>query len=321
MVNFYHRFIPAAAQLLAPLYAALSTKNKSSKLLQWSEVMEQAFKFAKTKLSNATMLVHPHPSAITSLTVDASDTAVGAVLQHDCWQPLAFFSKQLRPSERKYSAFDKELLSLYLGIRHFLYFLEGREFVVFTDHKPLTFCMSKISDPWTNRQQQHLSFISEFTTDIRHVSGKDNIVADALSRATINALHTGVDYDTMAECQEKDSSVQAYRTTTSGLQLVDVPFGPSGKTILCDISTGRPRPIVPVEWRRQVFDLVHGLSHPSIRSSRALIATNLCGQAFENKLAHGPGPVLLVRFLKSIVTLRVHPKVFRYLYRNLTTST
>ena len=274
MVNFYHRFIPAAAQLLAPLYAALSTKNKSSKLLQWSEAMEQAFKYAKTKLSNATMLVHPHPSAITSLTVDASDTAVGAVLQQHidgCWQPLAFFSKQLRPPERKYSAFDRELLSLYLGIRHFRYFLEGREFVVFTDHKPLTFCMSKISDLWTNRQQRHLSFISEFTTDIRHVSGKDNIVADALSRATINALHTGVDYAAMAECQEKDPSVQAYRTTTSGLQLVDVPFGPSGKTLLCDISTGRTRPIVPVEWRRQVFDLVHGLSHPSIRTSRALI--------------------------------------------------
>ena len=85
------------------------------------------------------MLTHPRCTAPTSLTVDASDFAVGAVLQqlvHGVWQPLAFFSKQLRPPERKYSAFDRELLALYLGIRHFRYFLEGRQFIVFTDHKP-----------------------------------------------------------------------------------------------------------------------------------------------------------------------------------------
>ena len=302
MINFYHRFIPAAAQLLAPLYAALSTKNKSSKLLQWSE---QAFKSAKTKLSNATMLVHPHPSAITSLTVDASDTAVGAVLQQHidgCWQPLAFFSKQLLPPE------VQELLSLYLGIRHFQYFLDGREFVVFTDHKPLTFCMSKISDPLTNRQQRHLSFISEFTTDIRHVSGKDNIVADALSRATINDKRGLCRHGRMPRERPQCPSLQNnYFRSAIGR----CSFGPSGKTLLCDISTG---PIVPMEWRRQVFDLVHGLSHPSIRSSRALIATKFVWPGLRKQVGtYGPGPVLLVRFLKSIVTLRVHPKVFRYL--------
>ena len=60
--------------------------------------------------------------------------------------------------------------------------------VAFTDHKPLTFCMAKTSDMWSSRQQRHLAYISEFTTDIRHVQGKNNHVADALSRATISAL-------------------------------------------------------------------------------------------------------------------------------------
>ena len=111
MVNFYHRFIPAAAQLMSPLYTALAGKPKT---LVWSIAMEKAFQDTKAALAGATLLTHNAP---TSLMVDASEQAVGAVLQqlvHGVWQPLAFFSKQLRPPERKYmySAFDRELLAL-----------------------------------------------------------------------------------------------------------------------------------------------------------------------------------------------------------------
>ena len=273
MINFYRRFIPAAAEIMQPLFAALASKPRT---LQWGDTMVKAFQDAKSALARATMLTHPRCTAPTSLTVDASDLAVGAVLQqlvHGIWQPLAFFSKQLRLPERKYSAFDRELLALYLGIRHFRYFLEGREFIVFTDHKPLTFCMAKASNPWSSRQQRHLAYISEFTTDIRHVQGKDNHVADALSKATINALHEGIDYAAMAASQRVDPGIQAYRTTITGLKLEDVSFGPNGATLLCDTSDGQPRPVVPAGWRRKVFDLVHGLSHPSVRATRQLMAS------------------------------------------------
>ena len=70
------------------------------------------------------------------------------------WQPLAFFSCQLTPRERKYSAFDRELLGLWLAVRHFRLLLEGREFTAFVDHKPLTFTMSKVAEPWSARQQR-----------------------------------------------------------------------------------------------------------------------------------------------------------------------
>ena len=60
--------------------------------------------------------------------------------------------------------------------------LEGRIFTVYTDHKPLVHAMLKETEPWSARQQRHLSFISEFTTDIQHIPGKDNVVADCLSR-------------------------------------------------------------------------------------------------------------------------------------------
>ena len=97
-------------KILQPLYTAMATSGKS-KTLQWNAAMVQAFQDAKTALASATMLTHPQHNAPTSLTVDASDTAVGAILQllvHGSCKSLGFFSKQLRPPERKYSAFDRE---------------------------------------------------------------------------------------------------------------------------------------------------------------------------------------------------------------------
>ena len=275
MVNFYHRFIPSAAKVMQPLYQAVAGKSKQ-KNLTWSEDMIRAFTDTKEALANATMLVHPRFNAPTALTVDASDIAVGAVLQQkigENWNPLAFFSKQLRPPERKYSAFDRELLAIYLGVRHFRYFLEGRSFTILTDYKPLTFAMAKVAEPWSARQQRYLAYISEFSTDIQHIAGKDNPVADALSRPSINSLHERIDYVAMAEKQVSDNDIQAYRIAVTSLRLEDVPMSNNGTTLLCDVSTGYPRPIVPVSHQRQVFDTIHNLSHPSIRTTRKLVAS------------------------------------------------
>ena len=61
--------------------------------------------------------------------------------------------------------------------------LEGREFLLFTHHKPLTSALFRIFLPWTARQQRHLAYISEFTSSIVHVSGLENTVADTLSHS------------------------------------------------------------------------------------------------------------------------------------------
>ena len=76
----------------------------------------------------------------------------------------------------------------------------------------------------------------------------------------------------MAADQEA-SEVQAYRTAITNLRLEDISIGNSNVSLLCDVSTGRPWPIVPTSWRRRVFDAIHGLSHPSIRATRKLIAS------------------------------------------------
>ena len=111
---------------------------------------------------------------------DASDKAVGAALQRydiDLWQPIFFFSKKMTLAE---STFDRELLAVYLAIEHFRHFLEGRHSHVLTDHKPLTFTSNTHSDRHSPLQARQLDYISQFTSNIRHVHGSDNVVAGTL---------------------------------------------------------------------------------------------------------------------------------------------
>ena len=139
MVNYYHRFIPQCVAKLTPLNNLLTAANdghtrlspKSNFGLKWDESAELALSESKQILANATLLVHPDPSASLNITCDASDFAVGGVLQQyidNVWQPLSFFSKKLNPAETRYSAFDRELLAVYATIRHFRHNLEGRNF-------------------------------------------------------------------------------------------------------------------------------------------------------------------------------------------------
>ena len=95
MVNFYHSFVPHAAEIVQPLYKALSGCLRP-KTLVWSDVMNMAFKKTKEALAGAAMLHHPVRYAPTALTSDASDTAIGAVLEQKIkgrWRLLAFFSR------------------------------------------------------------------------------------------------------------------------------------------------------------------------------------------------------------------------------------
>ena len=129
--------------MLIPLHDAVGNKQKEKKApIVWSDECRRAFREAKDLLAKATLLQHPSPSAETRVTTDASGLAVGGKLEQlvkNSWRPVAFFSKKLKPAEKKYSAFDREMLAIFLAIKHWRHFLEGRPFHVLTDQRPLTF--------------------------------------------------------------------------------------------------------------------------------------------------------------------------------------
>ncbi|BHF62283.1 hypothetical protein SprV_0200526500 [Sparganum proliferum] len=157
-----------------------------------------------------------------SLMVDASTVAVGAVLQqhiNNSTRPLAFFSKKLSLPTR-YSTFGRELIAIYLAVKHFRHFLKGSDFTIFTDHKPLTFALCSHSDKYNPREIVHLDYISQFTTDIHHIDGPKNEVADMLSRPSLSSLQLshGIDLCAMAaERQRTPPTPSAPLRATFGL--------------------------------------------------------------------------------------------------------
>ncbi len=213
--------------------------------------------------------------------MDASASHVGAALHQlrrgsADWQPLGFFSRKLDAAQVKWSAFDRELFACVEGIRHFRYILEGRVFSIRTDHKPLVGALTRTSDPWTARQCRHLAYVAEFTSDIRHVAGQDNVAADALSRPPVAALvppgaGPAVVSDLRGLADRQRGCEETVRA--SGLPSLQVhTCEVEGVKLLCDVSTGRLRPLVPAEDRRQIFEAIHGVAHPGIRASSRLIA-------------------------------------------------
>ena len=281
LVNFYHRFVPNCAATLVPLNSMLSSAQNSHAPLHWMPTADNAFNRIKEALATASLLAHPKPDAPTCIITDASDVAVGAVLQQRIgtdWCPIAYFSKKLQPAETRYSAFDRELLAAYLAIKHFRHFVEGRTFHLLTDHKPLTYALLKQSDRLSPRQTRHLDYISQFTSDIRHIKGTQNSAADVLSRIQleVNATHTQqpIDFQSLANAQQTDPELQKWKSQpSSSLNLIAVPLPGSTITLTCDISTGTSRPFVPTQFRRQVFDSLHSLSHPGIRATQHLITS------------------------------------------------
>nr|VZH99555.1 unnamed protein product [Spirometra erinaceieuropaei] len=216
-----------------------------------------AFERIKNFLAKATLLTHPAPEAQLSLMVDALAVSVGTVLQQHLagpTRPLAFFSKMLLPDETRYGTFGRELLAIYLAVKHIRHYLEGRDFTVFTDHKPLTFALHSHSDKYNLREIAHLDYISQFTTDIRHIDGTKNEVADMLSRPSLSSLQLTHGIDLCAMAAEQQRVGCPGDEPVSGLLLKDVPLTTGSGTILCDVSIPFYRHFVPAS--------MHGLSHP-----------------------------------------------------------
>lgn len=287
MVNFYNRFIPNLAEILAPIHShtaflvALSKNDKEKRKLKnnfpWPDECKKAFNSTKEALASATLLTFPSQDGKYAISADASNIAIGAVLEQvvdNQWKPLAFFSKKLQPAEEKYSAFDRELLAVYSAIKHFRYFVEGRSFTVFTDHKPLTTALTTKTER-SPRQTRHLDLISQFTSDIRHVRGKSNIVADTLSRFCDTDMinFTGIDLKYLKQLQDNDNELfTLLQGANTKYELTQILLPGFEKPIWCDTSKNT-RPYIPEPMRKSIFDTQHSLSHPGVRTTRKMISS------------------------------------------------
>ena len=138
LLNYYRKFIPDLASIIHPLTTLLHSDCKWN----WSETCMQAFNLAKEKLVSSDVLVHYDPRLPIKVAGDASAYGVGAVLSHvmddGSERPVAFASRTLTASERNYAQVEKEALALIFAVKKFHLYLYGRQFILVTDHKPLT---------------------------------------------------------------------------------------------------------------------------------------------------------------------------------------
>ena len=211
------------AEVLRPLYTAATKVPPRQFKKYWQEnKLDQDFAKAKQLLTLATELVHPDPTLPLALVSDASKEAVGGCLQQlerGQWRPLGFYSKQLKPNEKNWSCFKRELYSVQQGIRHFINEINGRHLVVYSDHLPLISAFKNPSSmPFDPVALNQLNEVGTWTQDVRYLPGRDNCVAGAMSRPP-DVMGTGSTVSPDADAPEAD--VTTVPVDTSNLVALD----------------------------------------------------------------------------------------------------
>ena len=183
MVNFYRRFIPNCSIIMKPLNQLLS--QSTGKFL-WTSECRTAWKQLKDLLINPPILSYPDFSSGEpfELFTDASHIGAGACLMQ-CQQghprTIAYVSMKFNKDQLKYSVLDKELAAIRWAVKRLKPFLWGHKFIIYCDHKPLTYLQSvRLLD---GRLARTFEELGEYDFEIRYFPGTKNTVADALSRS------------------------------------------------------------------------------------------------------------------------------------------
>jgi hypothetical protein len=111
-----------------------------------------------------------------------------------------------------------------------------RHFIIFTDHKPNTNVIQQKQNKCSPQQFNHLDFVAQFATDMRHISGQDNNVTNTISR--VESITTPPSYEALAASQDSDKELQTLLGSTSALRLGKLPIPCTTVSICCDTSAG-----------------------------------------------------------------------------------
>ncbi|MCP4988050.1 MAG: DDE-type integrase/transposase/recombinase, partial [Colwellia sp.] len=185
MIQWLGRFIPNLSKLLAPINA-LKKKNQR---FQWTSKHQKHFEAVQRALNNAKLLRHPDFTKPYFVQTDASKAAIGAVLLQDFGngflEPIEFISRKFTSAEDGWHASERELVAVVFALRKWIRYLLPTHFTVFTDHKNLKNLFEN-KEIKIGKLQRWVIFLQQFDFTAHYLPGKDNYIADYLSRDAQN---------------------------------------------------------------------------------------------------------------------------------------
>ena len=170
LASYYRRFVRGFSEMARPL----TQLTKIGVEWNWSEAQHRAFNRLKLALTTAPVLKLPDFDRQFVVTTDASDAAVGAILEQDFGnglQPVAFASRKLNDAEMRYSAYERELLGIVWALAQWKHYCRGPHSVIIqTDHAPLRHLPNQASV--NTRVWKWINVMQGYNLEIRHIPGK-----------------------------------------------------------------------------------------------------------------------------------------------------
>jgi hypothetical protein len=219
--TYYMKFVPKFAETTEPLRKLL----KADSVWNWSDECVHSFDLIKRQMSSPPVLAHFDVAAETVVTCDASSTALGACLSqcvNGAERPVAYASRALTSTERKYSASEREALACLWACERWHFYLYGRRFTLITDHQALeTLLVTGGTGHRPLRLHRWADRLYQYSFNVKFRPGKLIVVADCLSR-------TWEDQPEMTSSSPPENDV----TEADDLQLIQSVFGKLATTVV-----------------------------------------------------------------------------------------
>lgn len=170
LTGYYRKFIRDYAKVAQPLTKCL---KKDSKICINDSRYKEAFGKLKSLITEHPILKYPNFSKKFTLTTDASQFALGAVLSQE-GHPLCYASRTLNEHEIRYSTIEKELLAIIWACKYFRPYLYGVKFTIQTDHRPLKW-LDSLKEPNSKLQRWRIK-LNEYEYDINTLKVKTTML-------------------------------------------------------------------------------------------------------------------------------------------------
>ncbi|EFO92751.1 hypothetical protein CRE_26017, partial [Caenorhabditis remanei] len=184
MSGYFRRFIKDYAIIVKPL----TTLTQKDVEFNWGEEQEKAFEEVKQRLISPPILTTPRMDGDFEMHTDASKIGIAAVLlqkQDDELKVIAYASRPTTPVEQRYAAIESEALAITWGLTHYRPYIFGKKVKVVTDHQPLKSLLHRKEKEMSGRLLRHQAIIQMYDVEIVYRPGKENPLADALSRQRV----------------------------------------------------------------------------------------------------------------------------------------